>query len=128
MTIFINPHWRRQEKKWILNSPNLIGFVYPQDTMDYKWEVRKIDSSQIIEEGSSPDRIIASSQVEKRLNYLYFVEPEYEMNKGCRCGCCEDPTGKWKVWNRDDTINELFDSEEAAIRWLENKHGEIVYG
>ena len=92
-----------------INGFKVINNIFNKITMDYKWEVRKIDSSQIVEEGSSPDRIIASSQVEKRLIYLYFVEPEYEMSKGCRCGCCEDPTGKWKVWNRDDTINRSTD-------------------
>lgn len=122
--ILYNPDWRKQGKTWSLTNGEKLGIVEPQITRDYKWEVFAIEGGPVLECGVSPDRIAAFATVENLLGYQYFIEPEYAMEKGCRCGSCSEPTGKWLVSNRDFTINLLFDSEGEAIVWIMEKHGE----
>lgn len=50
----------------------------------------------------------------------YQIEPHYEIEKGCRCLSCWEPTGKWVVTHDIDIDFEmLFDTEEAAKEWVE---------
>lgn len=50
----------------------------------------------------------------------YQIEPDYELDKGCRCLSCWSPTGKWAVTHDDDyTFEMLFDTEEAAKEWVQ---------
>lgn len=123
--VLYNPKWYLDKtlKKWVLGNGELTGFVFPQDTMDYKWEVYyKTATIELVAQGTAHDRTAASAAVEKQLGYNFFIEPEYAMSKGCKCGCCEDPTGKWLVWNRSDTANLKFDNENEAIAWVESQH------
>jgi len=124
MTILYNPDWKKQGNTWTLTNGILLGIVQSQVTRDYKWEVYAIEGGPVLHSGISSDRIAAMNQVEKLLGYFYFVEMEYEMEKGCRCGSCTEPAGKWLVYNREDTINEKFSSESEAINWILEKHGE----
>ena len=49
----------------------------------------------------------------------YQIEPHYEIEKGCRCLSCWEPTGKWVVTHDDDMKFEmLFDTEEEAKEWV----------
>jgi hypothetical protein len=49
----------------------------------------------------------------------YQIEPHYEIEKGCRCLSCWEPTGKWVVTHDDDMKFEmLFDTEEQAKEWV----------
>lgn len=50
----------------------------------------------------------------------YQIEPDYVLDKGCKCLSCWSPTGKWAVTHDDDyTFEMLFDTEEAAKEWVE---------
>ena len=50
----------------------------------------------------------------------YQIEPDYELDKGCKCLSCWSPTGKWAVTHDDDyTFEMLFDTEEAAKEWVQ---------
>jgi hypothetical protein len=115
-----NPEWILDKtiKKWVLVNEGMVGYVYPQITRDYKWEVFRSTDSVPFVEGIGRDRIAAFAAVEKVIGYKYFVEPEYTMSAGCRCGSCEDPTGKWRVWDRYDTVELLFDCESEAVAWV----------
>lgn len=118
--ILYNPEWNLDKtiKKWVLVNQGMVGYVYPQVTKDYKWEVFHSTDSQPFVEGIAKDRGAALYAVEKVLGYKYFVEPEYDMVTGCRCGSCQEQTGKWRVWDRADTDDLLFDSESEAIAWV----------
>jgi hypothetical protein len=49
----------------------------------------------------------------------YQIEPHYELEKGCRCLSCWEPTGKWVVTHDIDIKFEmLFDTEEEAKEWV----------
>jgi hypothetical protein len=124
MTILYNPDWKKQGNTWSLTNTQLLGIIQSQVTRDYKWEVYGIEGGPVLHSGISPDLVAAFNQVEKLLGYFYFIEMEYEMEKGCRCGSCTEATGKWVVYNRDDTVNEKFDSESEAIVWIMEKYGE----
>ena len=52
------------------------------------------------------------------LNYNFLIDQEMIPSEGCRCGSCSDPTGKWIVSNKEDSIELKFDSEEEAIKWV----------
>lgn len=122
--ILYNPDWRKQGQTWSLTNGEKLGIVDYEDTGDYKWQVYAIQGGPVLESGVAPDLIRARLAVEKILGYHFFVEMEYQMEKGCKCGSCTEPTGKWQVYNRDDTVNLLFDSEGEAIAWIMEQHGE----
>ena len=124
--ILYNPDWRKQGQTWSLTNGEKLGIVDYEDTGDYKWQVYAIEGGPVLESGVSPDLIRARLAVEKILGYEFFIEMEYQMEKGCRCGSCTEPTGKWQVYNRDDTVNLLFDSEGEAIAWIMEQHGEKI--
>lgn len=45
----------------------------------------------------------------------FEVEPDYELDKGCRCLSCWEPTGKWRVRDMDDEYEDtIFNTEEEA--------------
>mgnify|MGYP003346658289 CR=1 FL=1 len=119
-----NPDWKKQGHTWSLTNTQLLGIVQSQVTRDYKWEVYSIEGGPLLHSGVSPDLPHAMFQVEKLLDYLYFIEMEYQMEKGCRCGSCTELTGKWLLYTRDDSVNITFDSEGEAIAWIMEKHGE----
>lgn len=53
-------------------------------------------------------------------NQRFEVEPEYELEKGCRCLSCYERTGKWLVKDINDEFpDESFDSEEEANKRCE---------
>lgn len=118
----INPDWVKHKDSWILADPDYLYQVRPQVTRDYGWYVYDKKTNETVKRGSSTDRIAAMFEIEKIAGYKYFVEAEYEMEKGCRCGSCMEPTGKWSVSTRDDTLYELFDSEEQALEWVKNEN------
>lgn len=122
--ILYNPDWRKQGKTWSLTNGQKLGIVESQVTRDYKWEVFAIEGGPVLENSIAPDLPAAQTAVEKLLGYHFFVEMEYQMEKGCKCGSCTEPTGKWLVSNRDDTVDLLFDSEGEAIAWIMEQHGE----
>ena len=101
-----------------------VGIVRPQVTRDYAWEVH--EKGQIIASGVARDRILGMAIIEKLFGYHFEIEPEMELEKGCRCGSCQERTGRWLVWNRDDTINLVFDSEAEAIAWVESQPEPVV--
>lgn len=125
MTLY-NPEWflDKKIKKWTLLNSQMIGLVFPQVTRDYKWQVYTLIGSQLVGEGVSPDRVYASAAVEKLMGFHFWIQPQYELVGDCRCGCCDQPTGKWRVWNREDTVDLVFDTEGEAIAWVVNKHAE----
>jgi hypothetical protein len=115
--ILYNPDWKKRDDGWHLSNGVCRGVVSPQITRNYHWEVHFLTGSGLWDSGTAPDHISAMNEVEKRLHYKFTVEPEYQLEKGCRCLSCEEPTGKWLVTNREDTISKVFDTEEAAIAW-----------
>ena len=45
----------------------------------------------------------------------YEVEPEYQIEPGCKCCSCWEYTGKWLVCDAQDEMEDLvFDTEEQA--------------
>jgi len=123
MACLYNPDWiKTPDGAWNLSGSDYFGVVRPQITRDYSWKVFPATGGAEISAGVSVDRIAAFTAVEKILGYDFFIEPEYVASKGCRCGSCEDPTGKWRLWNREDTINLLFDTEGDAIAWVLDSH------
>jgi hypothetical protein len=49
----------------------------------------------------------------------YQIELHYELDEGCRCLSCWEPTGRWVVTHDDDIKFEmLFDTEEQAKEWV----------
>ena len=122
MSCLYNADWRKQGNSWTLTDGVRLGTVRNASISNYTWEVLPIEGGRVIASGDAPDRIAAQTAVEELLGYYFTVEPEYEMSAGCRCGSCVDPTGKWLVSNRRDTVNEKFDSEGEAIAWIMNQH------
>jgi hypothetical protein len=122
MPCLYNPDWRKQGDTWMLTNGVGLGTVRSISMSNYSWEVLPLEGGSVIASGDAPDRIAAQTAVEEFLGYYFTVEPEYEMSAGCRCGSCVDPTGKWLVSNRSDTVNETFDSEGEAIAWIMNQH------
>lgn len=50
----------------------------------------------------------------------FEVEPEYELEKRCRCLSCYERTGNWLVKDtKDEHLDEVFDSEEEANKRCE---------
>lgn len=93
MTLY-NPDWIYKDRSWSLLSAHGLGRVAAQVTRDYCWEVFDIKGGELVDKGTAPDRIAAYAGAEALLGYKYFVEEEYQMPRGCRCGSCQDPTGK----------------------------------
>lgn len=122
MPCLYNPDWRKKDGTWSLTDGVRLGTVRSLSISVYEWQVVPVEGGAAIASGNAPDRIAAQTAVEELLGYLFTVEPEYEMSTGCRCGSCVDPTGKWLVSNRRDTVNETFDSEGEAIAWIMNQH------
>lgn len=59
----------------------------------------------------------------------FSVEPEYELQEGCRCGSCYERTGRWKVCDINDIEeNQYFDTEKEANKKCEelNKSTEVL--
>lgn len=123
MACLYNADWRKQGDVWSLTNGVRLGTVRAQVTRDYSWEVFNIEGGPALASGNSPDRIAAQAAVEELLDYRFTVEMEYVASTGCRCGSCVDPTGKWLVSNRADTINLRFDSEAEAVAWIMEQHG-----
>ena len=49
----------------------------------------------------------------------FEVEPEYQLEKGCKCCSCWEYTGKWLVCDKKDEMEDLvFDTEEQAKEWV----------
>jgi hypothetical protein len=45
----------------------------------------------------------------------YRYDMEYNLEKGCLCMCCYERTGRWRVYDWLDKIeDEFYDSEEEA--------------
>lgn len=121
MTLY-NPEWTKQGNTYTLLSTDKVGVIQSQITRDYKYSVNSIQNGELSISGVSPDLYKAQYLVEKEMGYEFFVELEYVMEKGCRCGSCQESTGKWLVFNKDDTVNLKFDSESEAIQWIMDKH------
>ena len=55
----------------------------------------------------------------------YEVEPEYQIEKGCRCCSCWEPTGKWLVCDtqgdEEDVVCDTKAEAEALAAKLEGK-------
>jgi hypothetical protein len=125
MTVLYNPEWIKKGEEWVLLSAQHIGRVRPQVTRDYSWSVHDIVTGQQIAGGSAPDRIAAYARAEKVMGYRYLLEKEYAAEPGCRCGSCSEPTGRWIVSNRQDTVEEYFSSEGEAVAWILEQHATI---
>lgn len=123
MACLYNADWRKQGDVWSLTNGVRLGTVRAQVTRDYYWEVFNIEGGPALASGNAPDRIAAQAAVEELLDYHFTVEMEYVASPGCRCGSCVDPTGKWLVYNRADTVNLRFDSEAEAVAWILEQHG-----
>lgn len=123
MTLY-NPEWTKQGNTYTLLSTDKVGVVQSQVTRDFKYSVNSIQNGELSISGVSPELYKAKYLVEKEMGYEFFIEMEYEMEKRCRCGSCTEPTGKWLLYNKDDTINLKFDSESEAIEWVMIKHSE----
>ena len=67
--ILYNPEWNLDKtiKKWVLVNQGMVGYVYPQVTRDYKWEVFRSTDSEPFLEGIAKDRGAALYAVEKVL-------------------------------------------------------------
>lgn len=126
MTVLYNPDWQKKQDRWVLASGEKFAVVRPQITRDYSWQIFEAAGGTLISSGSSPDRIAAFNAVESTLGYRFFVEPEYVMEKGCRCGSCTEPSGRWMVFTRDDSVEEFFASESEAILWVLQHHTEAA--
>lgn len=125
MSCLYNPDWiKTKDGDWTVSNGPSFGVVRPAITRDYHWNIFSSTDGVSICSGAAPDRIAAFAAVEKQLGYLFFVDEEYKASAGCRCGSCEDPTGNWRVWNRDDTVNLLFASKAEAIAWVLQQHAE----
>lgn len=52
----------------------------------------------------------------------YVIEPDYDLQEGCKCFCCWMRNGKWLGIDMDDIEEDVvFDTEQEAKEWLENK-------
>ena len=127
MTLY-NPEWTKQGNTYSLLSTDKVGVVQMREmrynTCWYTYSVNSIQNGESYISGVSPGLYTAEYLVEKEMGYEFFVEMEYVMEKGCKCGSCTEPTGKWLVYNKDDTVNLLFDSEGEAIAWIIEQYGE----
>lgn len=110
-----NPEWRKQGNVFTLHDGDVIGIVRLPDN---SYEIVSVEG-QIILSGIADEIVKAKTIVENRMGYHFFLEEDCEMDVGCKCGSCTHYTGKWQVYNRQDTIDMLFDSEAAAIEWIE---------
>jgi len=124
MACLYNADWRKQGDLWSLTNGVRIGSVRAQGTRNYSWEVFNIEGGPVLASGSANDRIYAQAAVEELLDYRFTVEMEYVASPGCLCGSCVDPTGKWLVSNRTDTVNLRFDSEADAVAWIMEQQSE----
>lgn len=109
-----NPEWRRQGNVHTLISDGLIGIVRVPEC---EWEVNPIERGTVMS-GKTDDLIAAKAAVEKIMGYKFFLEEDYKTEPGCKCGSCSMFTGKWRVTSRDDIVDMLFDSEAAALEWI----------
>lgn len=123
MSALYNPEWEKRGGEWVLASAQYIGKVAAQITRDYSWAVFGIADGRQVAGGTTPDRIAAYAAAEAVMGYAYLLDPEYEIDAGCRCGSCTSPTGRWIVSNRADTVEEHFNSEGEAIAWILEQHG-----
>jgi hypothetical protein len=119
-----NADWRKQGNLWSLTNGVRLGSVRAQGTRNYSWEVFNLEGGPVLASGSATYRIDAQAAVEELLDYRFTVEMEYVAIPGCLCGSCVDPTGKWLVSNRADTVNLRFDSEADAVAWLMEQQSE----
>ena len=117
-----NPDWIKKTGEWTLVTSERMASVRPQITRDYSWTVYDVVTGSVLESGSAPDRVAAFAAAESVLGYKWFIEKEYAMEKGCRCGSCTEPTGRWMVYDRADTVQEFFSTEGEAIAWCLDKH------
>ena len=45
----------------------------------------------------------------------FEIQPDYELQKGCCCLSCREPTGKWRFIDIDDVYEDIiFDTKEEA--------------
>lgn len=52
----------------------------------------------------------------------YEIEPEYQIEKGCRCCSCWENTGRWLVVDKySDAEDLLFETEIEAKEWVESQ-------
>lgn len=124
MACLYNADWRKQGDLWSLTNGVRLGSVRAQGTRNYSWEVFNIEGGPVLASGSATNRIYAQAAVEELLDYRFTVEMEYVASSGCLCGSCVDPTGKWLVSNRTDTVNLRFDSEADAVAWIMEQQSE----
>lgn len=53
--------------------------------------------------------------METGMSERFRVEPEYELDEGCKCLSCWEPTGAWLVQDMKDLVkDEIYPSEEQA--------------
>lgn len=122
MKSLYNPNWNKKNSQWVLENDVQIGTISELllNDNEYVWKIVDKETNKIFKSDFSVNSLYeAKLIVQKLMNYNFFVEPEYSMSIGCKCGSCSDPTGKWLVSNSEDSINLLFDSEEEAIKWVE---------
>jgi len=124
MACLYNADWRKQGNLWSLTNGVRLGSVRAQGTRNYSWEVFNLEGGPVLASGSATYRIDAQAAVEELLDYRFTVEMEYVAIPGCLCGSCVDPTGKWLVSNRADTVNLRFDSEADAVAWIMEQQSE----
>ena len=49
----------------------------------------------------------------------FDIEPEYVLEEGCRCLSCFEPTGRWRVSDIEDKIQDVyFATEKDARDWV----------
>jgi hypothetical protein len=49
----------------------------------------------------------------------FEIEPEYVLEKGCRCCSCFEPSGRWLVTDIKDKIeDQYFATEAEAQEWV----------
>jgi hypothetical protein len=117
MTLY-NPDWTKQGNTYTLLSSDKVGIIQKIDAQYFKYSVNFIQNGDLCIDDLASTLNAAKYFVEKEMGYEFFVELEYVMEKGCRCGSCMESTGKWLVFNKDDTIDLKFDSENEAIQWI----------
>ncbi len=126
MSTLFNPEWAKRNGEWVLASAQHIGKVAVQIARDYSWAVFGIADGGQVAGGTVSDYIEAFAAAEAVMGYKYLLDPEYEMDAGCRCGSCTSPTGRWIVSNRADTVEEYFNSEGEAVAWILEQHGSAL--
>lgn len=124
MKVLYNPWWNKKDKIYFLLSETMKGIIEKDKNQKFTWKIVNLNDNSLVLSSKEPNPSLWHSkyEVEKNMGYKFTIEEDYEMEKGCKCGSCTEKTGKWNLSDKEDIINLQFNSEEEAIKWIEENY------